>query len=187
KEQPYCWRFRVDDQELQFSDLISGTHRLNPARSLGDFPVTRKGSPTLTDRSNSSVHCYPPAAYQLAVVIDDMDQGVTDVVRGDDLVISTFRQIQLINVLGGSIPTYAHVPLVCGQDGRRLAKRHGDTRLASYREQGVAPETVVRWAAGVSGWNTANLSKLSLSELHLQLIDTFSWSSLPRDKVDRLL
>src|SRR5207244_8880994 len=82
-------------------------------------------------------------AYQLAVVVDDAAQNVTEVIRGDDLVPSTPRQLLLYRALGLTPPRFAHVPLVVGADGRRLAKRHGDTRLASLRERGVQPEKLV--------------------------------------------
>jgi glutamyl-tRNA synthetase len=100
------------------------------ARGLGDF-VIAKGDGT--------------AAYQLAVVVDDADAGVTQVLRGDDLVDSTPRQVLLYRALGlaDHIPTYCHLPLVIGPDGRRLAKRHGDTRLSYYRSLGVPAQRVL--------------------------------------------
>src|SRR5262249_9368252 len=82
-------------------------------------------------------------AYQLAVVVDDAAQGVTDVIRGDDLIPSTPRQLLLYSALGLAPPRFAHLPLVRGEDGRRLAKRHGDTRLSRYRAAGVRPEHVL--------------------------------------------
>ena len=86
-------------------------------------------------------------------VIDDAEMGVTEVVRGDDLIDSTPRQILLYRALGmpERVPKYWHLPLVVGTDGRRLAKRHGDTRLAYYRERGVAAERVVGLLARWSG------------------------------------
>ncbi len=91
-------------------------------------------------------------AYQLAVVVDDAAQGVTEVVRGDDLVPSTPRQILLYRTLGLTPPRFIHVPLVVGPDGRRLAKRHGDTRLASLRQAGVTAEALVGLLAWSCGW-----------------------------------
>ncbi len=132
----FCWRYRAADGELEFEDLVVGKQTLNPARELGDFPLTRKTG---------------EAAYQLAVVLDDGLMGINQVVRGDDLVPSTFRQIELFDAFGFARPSFAHVPLVCGTDGRRLAKRHGDTRLSVYREQGVRPQQIVGWAAASSG------------------------------------
>ena len=146
-------RFRVDTPELTFDDgfaaadrwqasgeaaCVAGGYRHTccPARHLGDF-VIRKSDGT--------------AAYQLAVVVDDAAAGVTEIVRGDDLLDSTPRQIMLYRALGlgDRIPRYWHLPLVVGEDGRRLAKRHGDTRLASYRQAGVTAGEILallaRW------------------------------------------
>ena len=95
-----------------------GELELKPARGLGDFPLTRKNE---------------QAAYQLAVVVDDFVMEVTEVVRGDDLIPSIFRQLPLIDALGFTRPRYFHVPLVVRPAGRRLAKRHGDTVNAISR------------------------------------------------------
>ena len=146
-------------------DRVAGTKSIDAA-ALGDFPVTRKtGEP----------------AYQLAVVVDDADGGIDDIVRGDDLLTSTFRQRQIAAALrdAGWEPTqpwadiaYAHVPLVVGPDGRRLAKRHGDTRLSWYRQQGTPAETIVRWAARTCGWVTASAM---VSQMHREIADQFGW------------
>jgi glutamyl-tRNA synthetase len=82
-------------------------------------------------------------AYQLAVVVDDHEQGITEVVRGDDLLDATPRQVWLAQRLGLAVPAYAHVPLVLGPDGQRLAKRHGATTLAELRARGVEPPEVL--------------------------------------------
>lgn len=154
----YCWRFRTGDQQIQFCDLVVGKQCCVPAKELGDFPVTQKvGSPS----------------YQLVVVVDDAATGVTEVVRGDDLVASTFRQIELFEALNLTVPTFAHVPLVTGPDGRRLAKRHGDTRLSSFREQGVAPESIVGWAA-----HTAGLIETEQPMSASEVIELFHWEKL---------
>ena len=146
-----------------FDDEVCGPQHCNVARELGDFPITQKvGS----------------AAYQLAVVVDDAEMGVTDVVRGDDLIPSTFRQIELFRALGWQIPTFAHVPLVCGSDGRRLAKRHGDTRLSHYRERGIAAEVVVGWAAHSAGL-VDRCDPIAAKEL----VTEFDWKKLSRDPV----
>ena len=91
-------------------------------------------------------------AYQLAVVVDDAAQGVTEVVRGDDLVPSTPRQLLLYEALGLRPPRFVHVPLVVGPDGRRLAKRHGDTRLSALRAAGVTAERLLGLLAWSCGW-----------------------------------
>ena len=132
-----AWRIIVPDEEVSFTDQIHGPQSVNVQQQVGDFIVASKaGRP----------------AYQLAVVVDDARQGVTDVVRGDDLLGSTGRQILLHRALGLTPPpTYWHLPLVLGGDGHRLAKRHGDTRLAWYREQGAPAERVVGLIANWSG------------------------------------
>jgi glutamyl-tRNA synthetase len=138
-EGPYCWRFRVSDSRAirEFTDGFRGPTRIDLREQGGDFVVWKTtGTP----------------AYQLAVVVDDAAQGVTDVVRGDDLVSSTPRQILLYEALGLKPPRFIHVPLVVGPDGRRLAKRHGDTRLATLREAGWRPEQLVGLLAWSCGW-----------------------------------
>ena len=107
-------------------------------------------------------------AYNLAVVVDDAAQGVEEVVRGADLVDSTPRQIWLARELGVAAPAYAHVPLVLGPDGRRLAKRHGDVTL---RE--VAPHDAVAWMAGSLGLRAASSAR--------ELLDGFDAEALPRE------
>jgi glutamyl-tRNA synthetase len=121
-------RFRIPEDAsaiINWVDLFRGPQQID-TRLLGDFGIA-KGDGT--------------AAYQLAVVVDDADAGVTHVVRGDDLVDSTPRQMLLYRALGLShcVPQYAHLPLVIGPDARRLAKRHGDTRISFYRSAGVSP------------------------------------------------
>jgi glutamyl-tRNA synthetase len=127
-------RFRVDVDAVPFDDLVLGPQ---PGLVRGDFVIRRK------DRG---------PAYQLAVVVDDAASGVTEVLRGDDLVVSTPRQMLLIEALDlGTPPAYAHVPLVLDAVGERLAKRHDATAMSWYREQGIAAEVLVGWIAGSSG------------------------------------
>ena len=149
-----CWRFRVPEGTVvRFDDVFAGPFSMDVARTLGDFPLAREAG---------------GAGYTLAVVVDDLLMGVTEVVRGDDLLPATPAQILLARALApwvaqrrglspsesrGLSPAYLHVPLVVGPDGRRLAKRHGDTRLAAFRAAGVSPETVVGWLAHTCGWN----------------------------------
>lgn len=128
------WRYLVPPGEVVVEDAFAGSRAFDVASIVGDFVVwTKRGGP----------------AYQLAVVVDDARQGVTQVVRGDDLLDSAARQMLLIGALGLSPrPAYTHLPLVLGPDGRRLAKRHGDTRVETYRARGVDPERLV----GLMGW-----------------------------------
>ena len=132
------WRFATPTGPVEFADGFAGAQRFDVSAIVGDFVVwTKRGQP----------------AYQLAVVVDDHRQGVTDVVRGDDLLDSAARQLLLFRALGLSPePAYTHLPLVRGPDGRRLAKRHGDTRVDHYRACGVPAEAVVgliaAWSLG---------------------------------------
>ena len=149
RDQPFAWRFRTTDQALRFNDRVAGPQETNIRRTLGDFVVSKlDGSP----------------AYQLAVVCDDHAMGVTEVLRGDDLLPSTFRQIELYNAFGWSTPTFAHVPLVIGPDGRRLAKRHGDTRLATLRQQGMSAQELIGLLAWSSGLRPTR-ARVSANEL----------------------
>jgi glutamyl-tRNA synthetase len=133
----FAWRFRVADSPA-FRDRFMGDQQIDLKQLGGDFVVWKSaGTP----------------AYQLAVVVDDAAMGVTEVVRGDDLVPSTPRQLLLYEALGQSPPAFAHVPLVVGGDGRRLAKRHGDTRLSSLRQAGVSPEQLTGLLAWSCGWS----------------------------------
>ncbi|HLL84617.1 MAG TPA: glutamate--tRNA ligase family protein, partial [Longimicrobium sp.] len=131
-------RFRVDDadEEVCFDDGVQGRACFRPAADTGDFVVRRKDG---------------VAAYQLAVVVDDAAMGITDVVRGGDLLGSTARQILLFRALGLAVPRYAHAALMLGADGERLSKRHGAVSLAELRGEGVAPEKVVGWLASTCG------------------------------------
>ena len=159
-----AWRVVVPDDEVVFEDVFCGVQRMNVQREVGDFVVaTKMGLP----------------AYQLAVVVDDARQGVTEVVRGDDLLGSTARQLLLYEMLGLCPPArWVHLPLVVGEDGRRLAKRHGDTRIAMYREHGVRPERVVGLMAYWCGMTNKRL-ELNAGEF----CRGFDLCKLPRERV----
>ena len=132
-----CWRFRVPDGSVvSFEDVFAGRYSMDVGARLGDFPLAR-------DENG--------AGYALAVVVDDADMGVTEVVRGDDLLPATPQQILLYRALGLQPPDFFHVPLVVGADGRRLAKRHGDTRIAAFRESGMSAEEIVGYLAWTLG------------------------------------
>ncbi len=120
-------RLRVEPETVAFEDLVLGSTELDVA-ALGDFVVRRA----------DGLH-----AYQLAVVVDDGAAGVTHVLRGDDLLPSTPRQIVLHRLLALPPPQYAHVPLLYALDGERLAKRHGAETIASLRDAGATPAAVV--------------------------------------------
>jgi glutamyl-tRNA synthetase len=158
-----AWRFVVPAGSFTYDDAFLGPVTRDLQRDGGDFVVARKSG---------------EAAYQLAVVVDDAAQGITDVIRGDDLVPSTPRQLLLYDALGLPAPRFAHLPLVRGEDGRRLAKRHGDTRLSSYRARGVRPERVVGLLAAWSG--LAERGEVGAREL---VRGGLEWSKVPRGDV----
>ena len=124
-----CWRVRVDNRPIAIDDAFAGPKTFDLSRTSGDFVIFKSDG---------------LAAYQLAVVVDDAAAGVNAIVRGDDLIESAARQIHLRRLLGLTPePTYWHLPLIVGPDGRRLAKRHGDTRLSHYRQLGATRERIL--------------------------------------------
>jgi glutamyl-tRNA synthetase len=160
---PFAWRLRVTDSPA-FTDRFLGEVRIDLKQAGGDFVVWKNtGTP----------------AYQLAVVVDDAEMGVTEVIRGDDLVPSTPRQLLVYRHLGLNPPSFAHVPLVVGPDGRRLAKRHGDTRLSAIRGplvgSRVSPEALIGKLAHSCGW-IAEPRPISVKEL----IPLFSLDAIPK-------
>ena len=131
--QPISIRFRMSPPAPVFEDGLHGTIT---ADVCDDFIVRRSDG---------------LFAYQLAVVADDAEMGITEVVRGDDLLSSTPRQLALFDALGAAPPRFFHIPLVLGPDGKRLAKRHGAIAIGAYRERGVAPEQIVGALAATLG------------------------------------
>ena len=132
---PHAWRFRVEHGEHdRFDDLVHGP--LVAPETIGDFVVRRRDG---------------GFAYQLAVVVDDVAMRIDQVVRGDDLVRSTFRQLAIYAALGERPPRHGHVPLVHGDDGARLSKRHGGVTLRELRAAGWSAEALVGWLARALG------------------------------------
>ncbi|MFM9196572.1 MAG: glutamate--tRNA ligase family protein [Planctomycetia bacterium] len=127
-----AWRFRVPDgRVLEFDDAIAGRVRRTAGVDFGDFVVWRRDD---------------LAAYELAVVADDHAMEIAEVIRGDDLLTSTARQLLLYEVLGWAAPAFGHVPLVRDAEGRRLAKRTGGLAIRDLRARGLSPTEVL--AAG---------------------------------------
>lgn len=166
-DRPYCWRFRVPEESPEFVDGYYGPTRIDLLQVGGDFVVWKVPH-------HGETASLP--AYQLAVVVDDAAQGVTEVVRGDDLLPSTPRQLLLYQALGLTPPRFVHIPLVVGPDGRRLAKRHGDTRLSALREAGVRPEMLLGLLAWSCDWIAA-LEPIALREL----LPLFRLETIPRE------
>jgi glutamyl-tRNA synthetase len=155
-----AWRFRVPAGPVRFDDGVHGAQELDVAAQVGDFVVARAdGIP----------------AYQLAVVVDDAAMAVTDVVRGDDLLPSTGRQLLLYGALGLPAPRFAHVPLVTGEDGQRLAKRHGALSLGELRDHGADPRAVTGLLAELSG-----LAPPDVRLAPADLVASFTLGALPR-------
>jgi glutamyl-tRNA synthetase len=133
---PYAIRFRVRPGETVWEDLVHGITRFNN-EDIDDLTILRSdGTPT----------------YNLAVVSDDAEMGITHVIRGDDHLSNTPKQILLYQALGKSVPVFGHVPMILGPDGKRLSKRHGATSIAEYEDQGILPGAMVNFLA-LLGWN----------------------------------
>jgi glutamyl-tRNA synthetase len=132
-ENPVSWRFCRNDISTEFFDDFQGVQR---QKSGDEFVLWRSDE---------------VPSYQLANVVDDHDLGVTRVVRGADLVESTHRQLQILEVLGWHPPTYAHVGLVTAADGKRLAKRHGWPGLAALRQGGLTADQILGWVVASLG------------------------------------
>jgi len=153
--EPHTLRFRLDsDSTTGFDDLIGG-HRSFENDTLGDFVIRRSdGSPI----------------YHLTVVVDDHTMGITHVVRGDDHLSNTPRQILIFEALGWPIPLYAHLPLIQGADRARLSKRHGATSISEFANEGFFAEAMVNYLA-LLGWSLdAETEILS----RVQLVENFS-------------
>jgi glutamyl-tRNA synthetase len=146
---PASRRVRVEPGVLDWIDLVRGEQHDDPSQQVGDF-VVRRADGVFT--------------YQLAVVVDDAAQGVTEVVRGDDLMSSTARQIHLYRALGAPVPQFAHVPLILGHDGQRLSKRHGSIAVREAKD-------VIRRLAASLGLE---------GETPRELLEQFSFEKLPR-------
>lgn len=154
---PPALRLLAGGDLVRFDDLIAG-----PYEGRVDDVVLRR---------NDGV-----PAYHVAVVVDDALQGVTEVVRGDDLLASTPSQIHLGRLFGLPRPSYAHVPLVLGPDGSRLAKRHGAVTLERLGERGLSPAEVLHWLAASLGLAERGTAQFTPTDL----VDRFGLDRLPR-------
>lgn len=153
-EGPPAIRFRTPrDGETAFDDLVRGRVAIRNDE-LDDLVIVRRdGTPT----------------YNFCVVVDDLDMAVTHVIRGDDHVNNTPRQIHVLRALGGELPAYAHAPMILGGDGQRLSKRHGAVSVTSYRDRGYLPEAVINHLARL-GWSHGDREIFSRDEL-VELFD----------------
>jgi len=142
-------RFRnPDDGVVTFDDLVKGPITVANAE-LDDLVLVRSdGIPT----------------YNFGVVVDDIDMNITHVIRGDDHVNNTPRQINIYHALGAALPHFAHVPMILGSDGKRLSKRHGAVSVTQYRDEGYLPEALVNYLARL-GWSHGDEEKFSSDQL----------------------
>ncbi|HNV01790.1 MAG TPA: glutamate--tRNA ligase [Vicinamibacterales bacterium] len=151
---PRAIRFRVPEGETAFRDLVHGDITFDNAH-IEDFVALRSdGHPT----------------YHLSVVADDIDMAITHVVRGDDHISNTPKQVLLYRAFGKPLPAFAHVPLILGPDKRRLSKRHGATSVTEYRRQGYLPEAMMNFLA-LLGWSPGSDQELFTRD---ELVAAFS-------------
>src|SRR4029450_2622896 len=133
---PRAVRVRVPEGTVRFDDLVHGVIQIEGAQ-IEDFVILRSdGQPT----------------YHLSVVSDDIEMAITHVIRGDDHISNTPKQILIYQALGASLPQFAHVPLILGPDKKRLSKRHGATSVIEYAKQGYLPEAMVNFLT-LLGWS----------------------------------
>ena len=156
--QPYVIRFKnPTDGSVIINDLVRGQIEIQNAE-LDDLIIARTdGSPT----------------YNFTVVVDDWDMNITHVIRGDDHINNTPRQINILRALGAEIPKYAHVPMILGDDGKRLSKRHGAVGVMQYRDEGYLPQALLNYLVRL-GWSHGDQEIFSLSEM----IDLFELSGI---------
>ncbi len=159
---PHSWRVQVPDKTWEFTDLLQGPYRENLSTDCGDFVVRRADGVYV---------------YQLAVTVDDGEAGITEVVRGVDLLSSAPRQMYLQELFGFSRPTYGHVPLLLAPDGRRLSKRDQDLDLGQLRQH-LKPEELLGSLAYTCGLLDAYQS-ISAAEL----AGEFSWEKLKKEDI----
>ena len=151
-------RFKTPlDGEIIVNDTLKGEVSVNN-QELDDLIIQRAdGSPT----------------YNLTVVVDDIDMGITNVIRGDDHLNNTFRQVHMMNALNYKLPTYTHIPLIMGEDRKRLSKRHGATSTYDFRKEGLLPISLINYLVRL-GWASGDKEKFTLEEL----VELFSLNSL---------
>lgn len=158
---PAALRLRCPPGAVTFEDMVLGPQRLTPADYGGDFALRRSDG---------------VVAYQLAAAVDDGLMGVSEVVRGRDLLTSTPRQLVLLRALNLPEPRYAHIPLLLDASGERLAKRHASLSLRSLRERGVRPERITGYLARLAGLNPEGHALWPA-----ELVSRFSLACLPRE------
>ena len=157
---PFTVRFRVPAGVTAWDDAVHGMIEFDNS-SIEDFIILRTdGTPI----------------YNMAVVSDDVDMRITHVIRGDDHISNTPKQILLYQALGKDVPTFAHVPMILGPDGKRLSKRHGATAVGEYANEGILAEAMVNFLA-LLGWNPGTEQEVFTTD---ELIAAFSLDGINR-------
>lgn len=160
RKEPYAIRFRVPEGTTEWEDLVHGTIAF-PNKDIEDFVILRSdGTPV----------------YNMAVVSDDIAMRITLVMRGDDHISNTPKQILLYRALGATVPQFGHVPMIHGEDGKKLSKRHGATAVADYQHHGLLPQAMLNFLA-LLGWSTGDDTEVMTKE---QLIEKFRLEGLQK-------
>lgn len=154
--EPFAIRFRIPDGSTGWDDLVHGPIEFPNQDVGGDFVILRSdGTPV----------------YNMAVVSDDIAMGITVVMRGDDHISNTPKQIMLYRALGAPLPTFAHLPMIHGPDGRKLSKRHGATAVGDYQHLGIIPQAMVNFLA-LLGWSPGGDREIMTREEMVELFST---------------
>jgi len=160
---PFVVRFRMPDGETAWDDLVHGTITFaNKDIGEGDFIILRSDATPI---------------YNLAVVSDDIAMAITLVMRGDDHISNTPKQILLYQALGAAIPRFAHLPMIHGMDGKKLSKRHGATAVGDYQHMGILPQAMLNFLA-LLGWSPGNDIEVMTVP---QMIELFSTDGLSKN------
>ena len=158
--EPFVIRFRIPEGTTEWNDLVHERIAF-PNKDLEDFVILRSNATPI---------------YNLAVVSDDIAMGITLVMRGDDHISNTPKQILLYRALGAELPVFAHLPMIHGMDGKKLSKRHGATAVGDYQHQGLLPQAMLNFLA-LLGWSPGGDREIMTTE---EMISLFSPDGLQR-------
>jgi len=151
---PFAVRFKMPDEHIRFTDIVRGAMDF-PPEALDDFILLRSdGTPT----------------YHMSVVVDDIDMRISHVIRGEDHLSNTPKHIPLFEALGGTVPTFAHLPLILGPDKKRLSKRYGATSVEEFRNEGILPQALYNFMA-LLGWNPGGDQEILSRDEMIALFD----------------
>jgi len=162
EDKPYVIRFKNPlEGDVVINDIVKGDITISNSQ-LDDLIIARSdGTPT----------------YNLTVVVDDLDMKITHVVRGDDHISNTPKQINILNALNADVPAYAHIPMILGDDGKRLSKRHGAVSVMQYRDDGYLPEALLNYLVRL-GWSHGDQEIFSREEM-IALFDLTGCNKAP--------